>query len=385
MPKPADTNAVAEAVRRWFAAWKPKQLEPLSSWAAKHARLDDNSSYTAFPFQDGWADAMTDPAIPQVTVRKSSRVGYSQTVKNLLGWAHDQQPVNIIVYFPTIRDAEKFSRKEVTRVHSWPAVQAVVRYATRDPRNTLRQKAFPGGTMLLNGTNAEGEFRADTADWVILEEVDGYKADDAVQRAFKRTQTSDEPKKIAGSTPRIAGKSKIDELFKQGTQEYRHVPCPNCGLMQKLVFGNGGRGPGLKWAPKDRPERVWYECETGCTIEEHHKAAMDAAGEWIAGAPQNWAHRSFHIWEAYSQFPGASWLSIATRFMAAQGNAADLEVFVNETLGETFEVRGEAPPWRRLYDRRERWPANKVPQGVLLLLGGIDVQKDRVELALPLH
>ena len=40
---------------------------------------------------------------------------------------------------------------------------------------------------------------------------------------------------------------------------------------------------------------------------------------------------------------------------------------------------GEAPDWRRLYDRRERWPAGTVPEGGLILTAGADVQKDRIE------
>ena len=112
---------VTAEVNAWFAAWKPKLRPPLSVWSRENARLDDGATFVPFPFQDGIADAMSDPAVPQVTVRKSSRIGYSQIVKNLLGYSIDQQPVNIITYFPTVRDAEKFSRKEFRRILSWPS------------------------------------------------------------------------------------------------------------------------------------------------------------------------------------------------------------------------------------------------------------------------
>jgi phage terminase large subunit GpA-like protein len=40
---------------------------------------------------------------------------------------------------------------------------------------------------------------------------------------------------------------------------------------------------------------------------------------------------------------------------------------------------GEAPDWRRLSDRRERWASGTVPAGGLILTAGADVQKDRIE------
>ncbi len=56
-----------------------------------------------------------------------------------------------------------------------------------------------------------------------------------------------------------------------------------------------------------------------------------------------------------------------------------LKTFVNTSLGETWMESGEAPDWRRLYDRRGRWPAGAVPKGGLFLTAGADVQTDRIE------
>ena len=40
-----------------------------------------------------------------------------------------------------------------------------------------------------------------------------------------------------------------------------------------------------------------------------------------------------------------------------------IRAFRNTILGETWVETGEAPDWRRLYDRRGSWPAGTVPQG----------------------
>jgi phage terminase large subunit GpA-like protein len=376
---------LAEEARRWFAAWKPKKTISLSAWSEQNARLVDGRRYRAFPFQRGIADAFTDPAVTQITVKKSSRIGYSQIVQNYVGYCIHQRPTRLLIYQPTIDDAEKYSKDDLEPVLQWPSTRSVVTFKPRHPDNQVRAKRFPGGWVQIKGANSPKEFRRVTADKVLLEEPDGYppsagQEGDQAALAFKRCVTSNEPLKAAGSTPTVAGTSRIDALFLAGTQEHRYVPCPHCGVSQRLVFGDG-TGPGIRWAPKENPTRAWYRCESGCDIEESHKASMDEAGEWRAHAPENGpGHRSFHIWAAYSQFPGAAWLAIAKEFLEVRKDPNKLKTFVNQTLGETWQVRGEAPEWRRLYDRRESYPVGIVPKEALLLTGGLDVQKGHLEL-----
>jgi phage terminase large subunit GpA-like protein len=56
-----------------------------------------------------------------------------------------------------------------------------------------------------------------------------------------------------------------------------------------------------------------------------------------------------------------------------------MKTFINTSLGESFEIRGEAPEWQRLYERREDYPIGEVPGRGLFLTAGADVQKDRIE------
>lgn len=379
--------SLAQQVRAWFAAWKPRRRMTLSEWSREHARLEDGSRYTPFPFQVGIMDAFTDPEVAQISVRKSSRIGYSQIVKNYIGYCADQSPARVLVYQPTIDDAEDFAKDDVAKLLLWPAVRRLFS-RKRDGTNTIRSKRFPGGWIKIKGANSPKEFRRITADKVLLEEPDGYPPTagmegDQAELAFKRCLTSDEPLKAAGSTPTVQGASKIDALFEQGTQEYRYVPCPHCGEMQILEFGDG-TGPGIRYEPKENPTRAWYVCVNGCVIEEDGrdeiggKVWMDEQGEWRAHAPENWPHRSFHIWSGYSQFAQASWLQLAREFVRVRKDPNKLRVFVNQVLGETYAIKGEAPEWRRLYERREEY--RRIPAGGLILTGGLDVQKNRIEL-----
>ena len=375
------------AAARWFAAWRPRKRLSLSEWSERNAWLEPGvKRYRAFPFQKGIADAFTDPTVRQISVMKSSRIGYSQLVQNYVAYCIHQQPTRLLIYQPTIDDAETYSKDDLEPVLTWPAVRERVVFKPRHPDNKLRAKRFPGGWVQIKGANSPKEFRRVTADKVLLEEPDGYPASagkegDQASLAFKRCLTSDDPLKAAGSTPTIAGSSRIEQLFQQGTQEHRYVPCPHCGHMQRLVFGDG-TGPGIRWEPREKPTRAWYRCagEKACDIEEDWKAWMDDRGEWRAHAPENGPHhRSFHIWSGYSQFEGAAWLELAREFLEVRKDPNRLLTFVNQVLGETWKVKGEAPPWRRLYDRREDRRPGLVPRDALLLTCGIDVQGNRIE------
>jgi phage terminase large subunit GpA-like protein len=115
---------------------------------------------------------------------------------------------------------------------------------------------------------------------VIFDEVDGYPPSagsdgDQIKLGIARTQYYWDRKIIAGSTPLIAGASRIETLFEAGDQRRYYVPCPQCGHMAPLVFrGDGGHS--MTW-PKDKPEDAFFTCQAnGCVIEHKDKREMVA-------------------------------------------------------------------------------------------------------------
>jgi phage terminase large subunit GpA-like protein len=251
-------------------------------------------------------------------------------------------------------------------------------------------KRFPGGQFVLTGANSAVGLRSMPARWVFLDEVDAYPGDvdgegDPVSLAEARTVSfGHRSKMFLVSTPTIRGISRIEREFLRSDQRRYHVPCPVCGALQWLKFER------LRW-PKGLPERARYHCEA-CEepFEERHKTAfMDPANgaRWISTAPaeQSAAAQAagiagFHISALYSPLGWQSWSEIARLWEAAQGNDAALKTVKNTVLGETWAERGEAPDWERLYERRGPHRLGDVPEGVLVLTAGADVQRDRVEI-----
>jgi phage terminase large subunit GpA-like protein len=103
---------------------------------------------------------------------------------------------------------------------------------------------------------------------------------------------------------------------------------------------------------------------------------MVERGEWRASKPFD-GHASFHIWAAYSYSPNATWGQIAQEFVESKNDSETLRVFVNTVLGETWKELGDAPSWERIYNRREPYDLGTLPDGVMVLTAGVDVQKDR--------
>lgn len=380
--------------RAWAARLPPPRLT-LSQWADEHFRLSPESAavagrWTSLPYQVGILDAITDPRVTHVSVMKSARVGYTKCINAAIGYHIHQAPCPILVVQPTQDDAKGYSKEEIApMLRDCPALAQIVfedaeeSAGAREGSNTILHKRFPGGVLSMVGANSGAGFRRISRRVVIFDEVDGYPPSagsdgDPVKLGTKRAEFYHDRKIIAGSTPLIAGHSRIEELWEQGDQRRFYVPCPHCGHMDFLVFSERDGGGHWLQFDKDDPVGAHFVCsKSGCVIEHRHKREMVARGEWRAARPFT-GHASFHVWAAYSYSPNATWAQIASEFLEAKaGGREQLKTFVNTVLGETWKEVGEAPDWQRLYLRREQYQIGSVPEGVLVLTAGVDVQKDR--------
>lgn len=372
-------------------ALKPPPRLDLSDWAEAHYYLSPESSaepgrWRTIPYQRGMMNAITDPSVERVTVMKSARVGWTKMCNITIGYYMHGDPCPIMNVQPTVQLAATYSKEEVApMLRDCPVFADIVTSSSaKKTSNTILAKSFKGGVLQLVGANSGAGFRAVSRKVVIFDEVDGYAASagsdgDQIKLGIRRTEYYGDRKILAGSTPLIAGASRIEPMFEAGDQRRYHVPCPHCGHVDVLTFREESeRGHWMAW-DKGKPETAHFVCrKSGCIIEHSEKFRMLERGEWIADA-EFLKHASFHIWAAYSMSPNATWANIAEEFLDSKDNPVELQTFVNTVLGETWQERGEAPDWERLQLRAEDYHIGTVPAGVHFLTAGVDVQHDRLE------
>lgn len=385
---------VDQVIADAMTAWKPPPKLTLSGWADLNFYLSAESSaqpgrWKSLPYQVGMLDAITDPAVTQISVMKSARVGYTKCMNAAIGYFIEHDPSSMLVVQPTVDGSKIYSKEEIAPMLRDVPCLAEIRaddvedQGPKGSANTMLHKSFPGKGCVLSmvGANAGAGFRSISRRVIIFDEVDAYPPSagsdgDPVKLGIKRSEYFWNRKILAGSTPLISGRSRIEELFEQGDQRRYFVPCPQCQHMAPLVF-SGKKGHVFTFDP-EKPEEATFTCqENGCVIEHRHKRDMVIAGEWRAAQPFT-GHASFHIWAAYSFSPNATWTQLAKEFLEAKrAGVEQLKTFVNTVLGETWKEKGDAPDWQRIYDRREPYAIGSVPAGVEFLTAGVDVQKDR--------
>ena len=396
----ADFDGAEEVLRAWLAGLAPDPTLTVSEWADRHRILSSRAASEAgpyrtarTPFMRAIMDALS-PSSPaqRVVFMKAAQVGATEAGNNWIGFAMHRAPGPFLAVQPTVDLAKRLSQQRIDPlIEESPELRELVMPSrSRDSGNTILGKRFPGGQLVLTGANSAVGLRSMPARWVFLDEVDAYPGDldgegDPIALAEARTISFGHRSKVfLASTPTIKGLSRIEREYEMSDQQRYHVPCPHCGGLQWLQFER------LRW-DKGRPETARYICEH-CDepIAERHKTAMmdEASGAcWMPTAdPETIANAQaagvvgYHISGLYSPLGWLSWEEIARGWELAAGNDAAMKTLKNTVLGETWQEKGEAPDWQRLYERREDWQLGLAPQGVLVLTGGADVQRDRIEI-----
>lgn len=379
-----------DVVAAWTRGLAPDPLLTVSEWADQYRFLSSRASSEAgryrtdrTPFMRDIMDALS-PSHParRIVFMKAAQVGATEGGNNWIGYCVHQAPGPFLAVQPTTDLAKRLSQQRIEPlIEESPDLRSLILPSrSRDSGNTVLAKRFAGGQLVLTGANSAVGLRSMPARYVFLDEVDAYEGDvdgegDPVALAVARTRTFGHRAKVfLVSTPTIRGFSRIEREYEASDRRRFFVPCPRCNAMQWLQFER------LRW-DKGEPDSVRYLCERcDSAVAEHHKTAMLAAGVWRPTAVGIDPHAiGFHISGLYSPVGWLSWAQIAREWEAAQGDDASLKAAKNTLLGETWAERGEAPDWKRLYERREECPLGTVPAGGLILTAGADVQHDRIE------
>lgn len=361
-------------------------------WADQHMVLTSKASKEAGPWRTSRipyayvpmeALSATDPC-KSVVIMKGSQLGFTEVGNCWLGYLIDCVPASILAIQATLDFAKIFSKQRIQPlIDACPRLLSkVAESKSRDSGNTILSKEFSGGMLQIAGANSPSSLASMPIRNVFMDEIDRWTKDaggegSPIELAEARTRTYSSNKKIYKvSTPTIDGRSAIQAEYAASSQEKFYVPCPHCGESQTLVWEQ------IKYDPADIRGTIEYEC-VGCRrgIKEHYKTQMLNAGVWIADAPDVKEIRGFYINSLYSPIGWFSWAEAAEKYEEARKDIEKLKVWTNTVMGLPFREVGELPDFQRLYERREDYRPGRLPAGAAILTAGIDVQKDRLELA----
>jgi phage terminase large subunit GpA-like protein len=385
---PLSANEIVGAAAR--AGARPDPLLTISQWADQYRMLSQRASSEPgrwrtdrTPYLREIMDCLSPTSpIERVIFMKGAQIGGTECGNNWIGYVIHQAPGPMMAVQPTVEMAKRNSKQRVDPLIEESGVlnKLVSDPRSRDSGNTVLSKEFPGGVLVMTGANSAVGLRSMAARYLFLDEVDGYPGDvegegDPVNLAMARTRTFARRKVFLVSTPKITGMSRIEAAYEESDRRQYYVPCPTCREFQVLRFSQ------LRW-PKGQPDKAVYVCQhCGQEIHNHQKQWMLAQGVWRANPGATWDGKTagFHLSSLYSPVGWFSWGDAAKQFEQAQKKPELLQVFVNTVLGDTWTMLGDAPDWKRLYDRREQYKYGTVPRGGVFLTAGADVQKDRIE------
>jgi phage terminase large subunit GpA-like protein len=345
------------------------------------------------PYLRGIMDAFFDPLVGTITIMASTQVGKTESVYNMLGYAIDQDPGPTLIVMPREPDAKAVSKDRIR-----PMIElapALADHITSDRDDVTKLEITLDRMIIyLCGSNSPAALSQKPVKYLFLDETDKYprfsgEEADPIKLATERTRTFWNRKIVSCSTPTTKSGYIYREYNKSDKRSF-FVPCPHCGGYQFLDFQQ------IKIPETDRdPDRIqierlaWYEC-VYChqQITDQMKQKMLLNGIWLPEVVKvdskgrlpeqiifpTTAHVGFHLNALYS--PWLTFSEIIAEFLRSKDRIELLMNFVNSWLAQIWQEKIEETKPDKLRRLCQDYDRGTVPDGAIVLTGGVDVQKD---------
>ena len=364
----------------------------IAEWSEAHRYLARGTSAEAgkfncdrLPYQREPMQSLNDPIAAGTILVWAAQMGKTEVMLNAIGYFMDQDPSPILVVYPTIDVAKKWSQKKLNcMIMDSPRLKKRVRDPrTRDSGNTILSKEFRGGSLVVAGSNSPASLRQLSCRCVFQDEIDSFlpsagQEGDPVFLADARALNFHNAVLFKSSTPTIRGASRIEAAYEESDQRRWHVPCPECGEHQVLKWSQ------VKW-PEGKPEDAFYVCEhCQAELNDTQRVQMVMNGKWIAEHPER-RLRGYHlsglnrIMGRKKQFTSYLHEFVVQFLDAKHGGRENLKVWTNVFLAESWEERGERISLTTAMEQAEDYKTDPLPASVGVLTCAVDVQKDRLE------
>lgn len=384
---------------------------PLSpvSWTRTHYRLSSETTsaegpWEPTPYQADLLDvACMDGGPEEMFCQKSARIGYTSALLAMVAYMMGHLRRHVSIYMPNDNDARLFVKDSIDPMirDSPPLAQMVSDMTDRRRGDTAWLKMLGGKALRIAGAVSPSRFRRVTADFVALDELDGYPSEignegDPVTLAGRAVRNSPFSRLMAGSTPTEASTSMICREMNTCSIVFEFaVACPNCGAWEVM------RWPNMRWDEgghsareiERRSASVRY-VSSCCGHAWGQDALSDALqggvwmspkGEWILTTddeppklmdsrwnPVGWPRRvGFRIWAGYSVW--YPWTTMVHDWLSSQEDVLKLKAFTNLTLGEPWKDQEITLDENELARNREN--LSVLPQRVKAVYASVDVQQ----------
>lgn len=370
----------------------------VSEWADNYRQLPADAAEpgqwrtSRTPYAKEIMDAFSQNDIHRVVVKSAAQVAKTEILLNVIGRYAHLDPCSILLVNPTIEMSEDFSKARLSKMIQDTKVLTPLFYGnganakTRDSNQTILSKFFTGGRLVLGGANSPAGLASRPIRILLCDEVDRFAVSagaegDPVDLAAKRMTTFWNYKMGLFSTPTNEGASRIDIEYLAGTQEEWQHKCPNCGEYHSLDYRNmivdyteNKDADGNKTVIV---KSVKWQCPD-CGLEFDERAIKTSPQKYVAQNPDAIHNGIRSFWLNGFSSPWLTWAGIMREWLEAKGLSSREKVVYNTRFGLSYKLTGEYDDENVFLERREDYPA-ELPQGVLLLVGAVDVQANRLE------
>lgn len=318
----------------------------------------------------------------------------SDIMNNVLGRYAHLDPCAVMMIQPTIELAQDYSKSRISPMIRDTKVLSQVFYETksedgaktRDGKNTILSKLFPGGRLIMCGANSPAGLASRPVRVLLADEVDRFPDSagtegDPVDLAAKRMTTFWNRVMGLFSTPTNEGSSRIDVEYQTGTQEEWQHECPNCGEYHLIRHTEMECETEEHKDAKGRKIVVvsdvkWRCPDCGSTFSEDEMRKVPQKYISKNQAAMHNGIRSFFV-NGFTS-PWLTWNDIMREWLEAKGDPTREKVVMNTRFGESYAQQGAFEDYQQFIRRREKYGAD-LPDGVLLLTGAVDTQDNRLE------
>lgn len=343
-----------------------------------------------------------------------AQMGKTETELDLIGAKLDQRPAPILYAGPSKEFVtDQFEPRLMELFDQAPTLK---RKLARGKRNKKTQKWVGGVKVRLAHAGSSTALKSDPFALALVDEYDEMLSNvrgqgDPLGLIEARGDTYADATIVVTSTPsqgtvevqsdpesglefwKVADPNDVEspiwKLWQSGTRYHWAWPCPHCDEFFIPRFKH------LSWpkhaSPAEARRSARMVCpHCGTEIEDAQKEAMNARGVYVApgqrivdgdvlGDPPDSSTASF--WVSGLASPFVPFGERVERYLTAQGSGEKdkIQTAVNAGFGELYSLGGgDAPVWSEVAAHRASYRRGEVPEDVVGLTMGVDVQKMRL-------